>query len=124
MSCTLRVTASRCSAATSWAMYLTVKNQAWFQHLTTSHRVRGVRARSRLHALAGSPVHHCPPRLRVRLRRETRAGVGVEIAGANVNMAVAYIAAHVEAPSAEVGAAAQLWHVASSREEAALQQQG
>jgi len=61
----------------------------------------------------------------VRLRRETRAGVGVEIAGANVIVAVVYIAAHVEAPSAEVGAAAQLWHVGSGRvEAAALQQQG
>ena len=94
----------------------------------TPHRVRGMRARSRLHALAGSPVHHCSPRLRVRLRREQVAGVGVETAGENVGVAVAYIAAHVQAPSAEVGAAAHLcawpWHVALYREAAALQQQG
>jgi hypothetical protein len=41
-----------------------------------------------------------------------------------VSVAVIFVAAHVQAPSAEVGAAAQPWHVASSREAAALQQQG
>jgi hypothetical protein len=39
-----------------------------------------------------------------------------------VGVAVVCIAAHVQAPSAEVGAAAQPWHVASSREAATLQQ--
>ena len=87
-------------------------------------RTTCTRARSRLHALAGSSIHHSSPRLRVRLRREHVAGVGVETAGANVGVAVVFVTAHVQAPSAEVGAAAQPWHVALSREAAALQQQG
>ena len=81
-------------------------------------------ARSRLHALAGSSIHHSSPRLRVRLRREHVARVGVVTAGADVGVAVACVTAHVQAPSAEVSAAAQPCHVASSRQATTLQQEG
>jgi len=82
------------------------------------------RARSRLHALASSSIHHSSPRLWVRLRREHVARVGVETAGADVGVTVVRVTAHVQAPSAEVSAAAQPCHVASSRQATALQQEG
>ena len=90
---------------------------SWIAHSAS----RAPHARSRLHALAGSSVHHSSPRLRVRLRREHVARVGVETAGANVGVAVVFVTAHVHAPSAEVSAAAQPCHVASMWEAAALQ---
>ena len=79
------------------------------------------RALSRLHALAGSLLHHSFPNVRVRQGREHVAWVGVVTAGANVIVTVVCVAAHVEAPSAEVGTAAQPWREGFSIEAATLQ---
>ena len=119
LSRTLHVTAWRCSAGTCCAMYLPTEN---YELMKMCHAWCAPRhARSRLHALAGSSVHHSSPHLRVRLRREHVARVGVQTAEENVGVAVVCITAHVQAPSAEVSAAAQPWHVASSMHAATLQ---
>lgn len=59
--------------------------------------------------------------MRVRPGREHVAWVGVVTAGANVIVTVVCVAAHVEAPSAEVGTAAQPWREGFSIEAATLQ---
>jgi hypothetical protein len=79
------------------------------------------RALSRLHALAGSLLHHSFPYARVRAGREHVARVGVVTTGANVIVTVVCVATHVQTPSAEVSTAAQPWRVVFSIEAAALQ---
>ena len=77
---------------------------------------------SQLHALAGFFPHYSFPNLRVRLGREHVARVAVVTAGCNMFVTFGFVAAHVEAPSAEVSTAAQPWREGPSIETAALQQ--
>ncbi len=78
----------------------------------------------RLHALAGSSVHHSPPNLRMRLWRKNVSTVGVVRAGADVGVAVICITAHGQAPGTEVRTAAQPCHVATVGQATALQHEG